>query len=268
VKRVAARLTALLLVALVAAPAPAAAWPAELLESLQRDARKMLPRSLAHVMQEREDAILKEMRHFPPEIAQALAADQVRGQLRPETLGVLDARAAAAVALLKKGKVTDGVVAMAGLVRVPADLSDPALGGLSYPPGVLSEYYTFVGGNLQKIPVVLSDPPALQLERKRLPAYWQSMLTSSRAHSDVIRTEMWQGGRVVPARNIDYRNPVFGVASLAYSRAVTGIAATWLAVWREAQGDLTRQPKPRVILARPEPPVAAADVTRETPRNP
>jgi len=28
---------------------------------------------------------------------------------------------------------------------------------------------------------------------------------------------------------------VFGVASLSYSRAVTAIAATWLAVWREAR---------------------------------
>ena len=49
---------------------------------------------------------------------------------------------------------------------------------------------------------------------------------------------------------IDFRSPVFGVAQLAYSRAVNGIAATWLALWRSARGDLTRQPSPRVVIPR------------------
>ena len=48
-------------------------------------------------------------------------------------------------------------------------------------------------------------------------------------------------------RSIDYRSPVFAVASLSYSRAVNGIAATWLAVWREAHGDTTRMPKAREV---------------------
>jgi hypothetical protein len=58
----------------------------------------------------------------------------------------------------------------------------------------------------------------------------------------------------VDHRTLDYRSPVFGVGSLAYSRAVTAIAATWLAVWREAQGDLTRMPAPREV--RPVEPAA------------
>jgi hypothetical protein len=37
------------------------------------------------------------------------------------------------------------------------------------------------------------------------------------------------------------------VGSLAYSRAVTAIAATWLAVWRDAQGDVTRMAAPRQV---------------------
>jgi hypothetical protein len=203
-------------------------------------------------MYDREREMLSELARFPPELGRALATDQIAGRLRADTLGALDGRTAAVADLLRRGRVSDGVVAMAGLVRVPADLSDPALSSPDgYPPGVLAEYYAFVQGNLRKIPVVLSDPPALQLPRERLPGYWQSMLASSRGHAGVIRTEMWQGGRVVPHQRIDYRNPVFGVASLAYSRAVTGIAATWLAVWRDARGDVSRQPQPREVIARP-----------------
>jgi hypothetical protein len=65
---------------------------------------------------------------------------------------------------------------------------------------------------------------------------------------------------VVDHRTIDFRSPVFGVASLAYSRAVTGIAATWLALWREARGDVTRRRPPSTVAPRERP-----DAARATP---
>src|SRR6185369_9704289 len=126
-----------------------------------------------------------------------------------------------------------------------------------YPPGVVQEYYAFVTASLDKIPVVLDDPAALKLKRSALPAYWQKLIARSRSQSDVIRTELFQNGRVVDHRTIDYRSPVFGVASLSYSRAVTAIAATWLALWREANGDLTRIPATREVRPQ-EPPAASA----------
>jgi hypothetical protein len=43
------------------------------------------------------------------------------------------------------------------------------------------------------------------------------------------------------------------VASLSYSRAVTAIAATWLALWRESRGDLTRIRMPLVVRAHDQP---------------
>ena len=239
-----------LLLALV--PSPALAWPAPVLESLARDARRLLPASLARLMQERESTMNAELQRFPRDLAVLLAADQVRGQLSRETLDVIDTRTAAAASVLQQGKVNEGMVAMAGLVRIPADLSDPVLASAApFPPGVVGEYYAFLQKSLVRIPVVLSDPPALQLPRRGLPVYWQGLLSASRGHSPVIRFELFKQGRIVPHQQIDYRNPVFGVASLAYSRAVTAIAATWLAVWREARGDLTRQPAPREVVARP-----------------
>jgi hypothetical protein len=105
--------------------------------------------------------------------------------------------------------------------------------------------------------LVLDDPAALKLERKALPDYWQSLLDRSRAQSGVIRTEMVQGGRLVSHKSLDYRSPVYAVASLSYSRAVNGIAATWLAVWREAHGDTTRLPKPREVTPQEGPPPLA-----------
>lgn len=246
------RLPALLTLLLVVSPlgsTRALAWPASLMEVMSRDARKLLPRSLAQLFAEREKEMLEEARRFPPSLSQPLWADLQQGRLQPETLAALDAHAAAAVDLFRKGRVSEGVLHLGALLRIPADVSDPVLsvGPEGYPPGLIREYYAFIEANQGKIPVVLDDEAALRLRRKELPAYWQSLLDRSRSESPVLRIEMFRSGRVVSHRVIDYRSPVFSVASLSYSRAVTAIAATWLALWRDSRGDLTRTPSPRPI---------------------
>jgi hypothetical protein len=237
---------------LVAQSGEALAWPASLLASLNRDARRLLPKSLAQLMAEREREILDEVARFPTPLGQALAADQSAGRLQPPTLVALDAEGGRAVELLRQKRVTEGLVRLGGLLRAPADLADPvlAVGPAGYPPGVAREYYLFIEANLAKIPVVLEDAAALKLGRDALPVYWQGVLDKSRERSAVIGIELFQSGRLVDHRRIDYRSPVFGVAQLAYSRAVNAIAATWLALWRSARGDLTRQPTPRVVVPR------------------
>jgi hypothetical protein len=236
------------LVVLLLAPRPAAAWPAALLESLLRDARKLVPRSLAELLAQREKEILAEA-HRPSAGVQSLWLDLAGGQLQPTTLSTLDAEAAVALGLLREQRVSEGIVKLGALYRIPADLSDPVLGvgPDGYPSGVAREYYAFVAASLEKIPVVLDDNRALQLPAGSLPKYWQKVLERSRLDSPVIRVELFQNGRVIDHRTLDYRSPVFGVGSLAYSRAVTAIAATWLALWREAQGDVTRMAVPRQV---------------------
>jgi ribosome modulation factor len=219
------------------------------MESLGRDARKLLPRSLARLMAEREPLMNDEARRFPATLSQALAADLSTGELRPETLAALEAEGAAAVDLLRRQYLTAGLIRLGGVLRIPADLADPVLaaGGEGYPPGVAREYYAFIEANLGKIPVVVDGESTLALERRELPGYWRGLLGRSRLQAPVIRTGLFRDGRVVDHRTIDFRSPVFGVAQIAYSRAVTAIAGTWLALWRDAHGDLTRMPKPRVV---------------------
>jgi len=248
---------------LVSGPPLAAAWPAETMTALTRDARKLLPRSLSRLLGERELAVLDELRRFPPDVSRALVQDLPTGRLRPETLAALEAQAARALELLKEGQVSEGVVRMGGLLRIPADLSDPvlAVGPEGWPPGVTREYYALFAANLNRMPVVLDDPETLKVGRKDLPALWQSLLDRSRLHAPVIRAELFRDGRVVDHRRLDYRSPAWAVSSLAYSRAVTATAATWLAVWREARGDTTRTPRARVVEPQ-EPPGALADDRR------
>ncbi len=242
------------------------AWPAVLVQCLLRDARRLVPRSLSRLLAERESLILDEIQRFPPPLNQALAQDLSSGTLTPETLAALEGRAAETVDALRHQRVGEGVIQLGATLLIPADLSDPALtsGPEGYPSGVVREYYAFIEANLDKIPVVLDDAPALKMESShQLSIYWASLLERSRVQSPVLRIELFQDGRVVDHRQIDYRSPVFGVASLSYSRAVTGIAATWMALWREARGDVTRMRAP--IEIRPQAAPSPASVPPQSP---
>jgi hypothetical protein len=243
----------LLLTALLSVlAAPAHAWPEILVQALNRDAWRLVPRSLGRLLAERETKVLDETRRFPPALGQALAQDLQQGRLSPETLAAIEAETAQPVELLRRPEVNEGLARLGGLLRIPADLADPVLtaGAEGLPPGVAREYYAFVEENLDKIPVVLEDPAALRLSRRDLPAYWQRLIERSRPQAAVIRGELWKKGRLVDHRTLDYRSPVYGVASLSYSRAVNGIAATWLALWRDARGDVTRMPQPKEVTPR------------------
>lgn len=258
--RAAARGIAGAVAAVLAFSGPAAAWPTSVMESLARDARRLLPRSLATLMHHHEREILEASQRFPPDLARLMAADLAAGELQPETMAALEQHAEEAVDLLKQKRVSEGIVRLGALLRIPADLADPALmaGQDGYPSGVTREYYAFVEASLDKIPVVLDDPPALRLGRDRLAPYWRRLHGRSRGDSDVIRVELFRNGRLVDHRTLDYRSPVFGVASLAYSRAVTSIAATWLTLWRSVGGDLTRMRLPDRL--EPRPPVAPGPI--------
>jgi hypothetical protein len=246
-----------LILFLIAQAQLAAAWPVDLVQALMNDARRLVPRSLGRLMLDREKQIMEETQRFPPEIAQIMAADLSAGRLSPETIAALDQHVGQSVALIKQHRVSEGIVSLGATLRIAADLSDPVLaaGPDGYPPGVVREYYAFIQSNLDKIPVVLDDPPALKLDRKALPGYWQSLLARSRAQAPVIREDLFRDGRLVNHTRIDFRSHVYGVASLSYSRAVTGIAATWLALWQQMRGDPTRQPEPVVVVPRDAPPL-------------
>ena len=232
-----------------------------------RDARRLLPRSLARLLGEREAQIEQEVARFPPALARALAEDLPSGRLRAETVAALSAEVDGAVALFHERRVSEGLLRLGGLLRISADLSDPvlAVGPEGWPPGLAREYYALFAANLDKMPVVLDDPKALELTRQQLPGLWQSLIERGRAQVPTIRSELFRGGRVVSHAQLDYRSPAWAMASLAYSRAVTATAATWLAAWRDARGDTTRMARPRALAPRDATDASPAD-DRRSPR--
>jgi len=282
---------ALLAVGLAALAAQAGAWPAETMTALTRDARRLLPRSLSQLLGVREAQVQQEMARLPPSVSQGIARDLRGGRLTAETIAAVDAEVASAVQLLRQRRVSEGLVRLGGLARVTADLSDPvlAVGPEGWPRGLPREYYALFAANVGKMPVVLdysllcptgaaaappapgcsaSVPPGLEafeLKRAGLPLIWQSLVERSREQVPTIREELVREGRVVSHDQLDFRSPAWAAASVAYSRAVTATAVTWLAAWREAHGDVTRMAPPRVVAPADAPAPAAAPDRRPSP---
>jgi hypothetical protein len=236
----------------ITSASPAQAWPSTLRQPILRDARRLLPRSLAAVMSRREPAINEAADRLPNEITEAVADDLMTGRVGPGTITVVSRELDAILVLLRTRHVGEGLVRLGALGRVAADMCDPALtpGASTWPPQLSPEYYAFVEAQLPEIPLVLQDEGMLQLRRHELPSRWQVMLDESRARAADLPAAMVQGGRVVSYRTLDFRSPAFSVASLSYSRAVTSVAALWLVVWREARGDFGRQKSPHLIVPR------------------
>ncbi len=241
---------ALLISLLTASASPLLAWPAALEESLYRDAQRLLPRSLALLLHDRERAVLAASRASSPEMT-GLKSEIAAGRLSPPTLLAIDTQLRDVATLMQRREFSAGLLRLGTLLRVAADVSDPVLASAEpVAPEVAVEYYAFVQAHLDKIPVVLNDRRALGLRREELPEYWQSLLVRSREDAPVLSTELFAGGRIVRHETLDYRSPVFGVGSLAYSRAVNGIAATWLAGWRSVRGDMGQMREPEIVSAK------------------
>jgi hypothetical protein len=251
VRRVLSKAAILVACALVSAPLHA--WTGPLRRAISRDARRLVPKSLAQLLGDRESLVLDEAERFSPSLLQAVMVDMETGRLQPETIARLDSEVQAVSRLLAEQRVSEGLLRLGGLLRIPADLSDPVVTGGpdGLPALAVSGYYSFAEASLPKIPVVLQDKAALRLTRRDLPAYWQGLVESSRPQVAILRSELVRDGQVIDVRRLDFRSHTFGVASLSYSRAVTAVAATWLVAWRDARGDLTRMPLPREVTPAP-----------------
>jgi len=134
--------------------------------------------------------------------------------------------------------LSDVVFYLGVLAHLAADVSDPLLTAsdgatASFAP----DFPRYVERNLDRFPAVFYGYPD---EPRTLAA---EALESARLARDyyghLARAYAATGGS---SEEFDVRSIPFGISSLCYSRAVTGIARAWLHVWRGAHGDLEGTP--------------------------
>lgn len=231
------------------------AWPADLSQRIAKDALKLVPKSLAEVLTANEVEIFADARTSSMEALPMIYLDLASGRLSTSTKEALTKELGERVKALQSGDFGASVIALGATYRLAVDLADPAvsLGLASDPRGkaIRREFYLFVAANRDKIPLVVVDPEALRIKVDGVPALLAEAAERTRARTALLLAEGQENGRVLAAREIDFRSPVFAVASIAYSRSVNLVAATWLAIWRSAGGDMMRQQAPRTITPKP-----------------
>jgi len=203
-----------------------------------RDALKVAPPALAHI-------ILKHPDSFREGLSEANLSEgsaqhrQDSDDLPSGTASAIGAVSQKAVAAIDGHRPFSDVVFYLGvLAHLAGDLNDPLL---TAPAGeganFAEDYPHYVERNLDRFPAVFygySAAPASPFDEAvaaaRLSRQYFDHLSRAYAAAD---------GK---SASFDVRSIPFGVASICYSRAVTGIARVWLDVWREAHGDLTGTP--------------------------
>ena len=241
--------------ALALVPLRAEAWPADLSERIARDALRLLPRSLAEAFLAHEAEIFAQARISRMPALPLLYQDVQKGRLGEPSQTALALEFAERVKALQGSDFRAAVIALGATYRLAVDLADPAVGaGMGddvKARAIRREFYAFVTASLDKIPVVVVAPEAMRLGLPEVPAFLDAVVARTPAQAARLREEGQEGGRVLAAREIDFRSPVFAVASTAYSRSVSAVAATWIAIWRSAGGDMQRIPPPRLVKPRP-----------------
>ena len=119
-----------------------------------------------------------------------------------------------------------------------ADANNPLSGSREDPrePTYLEDYLRYVESAQERFTVVFyGDGRALET-REELPALLRVTLARSRKLYPEVRREYERIGTIRGAQLFDDRSTAFGVAALAYSHAVSDVAAVMRHIWIEAGG--------------------------------
>jgi len=231
--------------------APAGAWPGDLSRSIVRDALKLVPQSLAEAFRDNEAEIFADASTSGMPALPLIYRDMPTGRLAEPTRKALEQELKERVRALQGQDFRAAVIALGACYRLAVDLADPGVGaGLGSDrsaAAIRREFYLFVSANRDKIPLVVVEPPSMRMGLEAVPGFLAGVVEKTPPQAALLRREGQEGGRVLPYRGIDFRSPVFAVASTAYSRSVSAVAAVWIAVWRRAGGDMTRQKPPQVV---------------------
>jgi len=230
---------ALILVSLLAC-SPLRAWAPETRVRLVDEAVRLMPESLRLALEGHRKSLLRGM------------LDPARGEdgpeHRPESLGGSLERQIG----IEAAALTEALAAGAGFEQLAERFGRVAhfVSDAGFPPGTAGSegaaryghFSAFCESRRERFPAVFYGHDSPELARGDLGAYAAAVLDRARADDSHLARAYAAAGDPPAPTAFDDRSVPFAVGSLAYSHTFTDIVRVWIAIWRQAGGDMGRTP--------------------------
>jgi hypothetical protein len=193
------RLSTLLLGLLFLFPVSLESWPASATANIFKNAIHPLPKALASLLNDNPQTLMAPCRLLSPEAAAKTAIQQLSQKDSDPRLAVAAIRDAGCAA---------------------AAINDPGLDA-------------FVGANSEKFTVVFYG-----YDDRLLAGDLSGFLKTRSEESARLLARLKRSSELPDKNTVLETSPNFGIASIAFSHAVTDVVNIWFYIWKESHGDL------------------------------
>ncbi len=223
--------------------APAFCWTEATRTRMIRDALKASPPALRAVLEAHEKRLVRGMLdpsiredeevHFQHADGRGLAAAGVARKMR-------DVRAI----LIKQRSLRRFAYEMGTLAHLVSDTAFPlnVSDADEREPLYREAYRRYIETKLDRIPFVLMRSRSGELEDGDVERYIMDSVRRAEPNYALIGRAFRDDGSPASGNALDERSVPFGIASLGYSEAVTGIVLIWRGLWESVNGDMTGTP--------------------------
>lgn len=209
------------------------------------DTLRLMPRTLARVLGHNERFLMEGVHGLEGETASDLVRQVLQGNAVTGASAELEHRIKKVTGMVDQHYPFREIALELGkILRIAADFADPSFVGASEPrmSRAANEYHRFVEAHIDRFPMVYDRGVPSLLDGAPLSALLGHLALETGTSAARLGEAFFQGERLVPAIEFDYRSVPYAEASLGYSRAVTAASHLWLAAWSAAHGDLTGTP--------------------------